>query len=112
VAVSLSDNGDDIVIAVADDGPGIPAADRERVFGRFIRLDGARARDAGGAGLGLAIAKEIVESHGGWIAVADAQPGARFELHFSRGAPPPNRGRGQAPSTVGVGPGDGCLRGG
>ncbi|HEX3541495.1 MAG TPA: ATP-binding protein [Acidimicrobiales bacterium] len=112
VAVSLSDNGDDIVIAVADDGPGIPAADRERVFGRFIRLDDARSRDAGGAGLGLAIAKEIVESHGGWIAVADAQPGARLELHFWRGGPPPNRWRGQAPSTVGVGRGDGCLQGG
>ncbi|WP_062344528.1 DUF4153 domain-containing protein [Herbidospora yilanensis] len=57
-------------IEVADEGPGIPAADRQRVFERFSRLDAARAADAGGAGLGLAIAKEIAELHGGTIAVA------------------------------------------
>ncbi|WP_083974987.1 DUF4153 domain-containing protein [Herbidospora daliensis] len=58
-------------IEVADEGPGIPPADRQRVFERFSRLDAARAADAGGAGLGLAIAKEIAELHGGTLAVAD-----------------------------------------
>ncbi|NAS24330.1 DUF4173 domain-containing protein [Herbidospora sp. NEAU-GS84] len=58
-------------IEVADEGPGIPPADRQRVFERFSRLDAGRAADAGGAGLGLAIAKEIAELHGGTIAVAD-----------------------------------------
>ena len=84
VSVSVVGNSDNAVIVISDDGPGIPTADRERVFGRFVRLDDARSRDSGGAGLGLAITKEIVESHGGWVAVADAHPGARFELHFPR----------------------------
>ncbi|WP_066372833.1 DUF4153 domain-containing protein [Herbidospora mongoliensis] len=56
-------------IEVADEGPGIPADDRQRVFERFSRLDAGRAADAGGAGLGLAIAKEIAELHGGTVAV-------------------------------------------
>ncbi|WP_412740743.1 sensor histidine kinase [Krasilnikovia sp. MM14-A1259] len=62
-------------ITVTDDGPGIPAADRERVFDRFTRLDDARARDAGGTGLGLAIVRELVRRHGGTVTLADAGPG-------------------------------------
>ncbi|MFG1920569.1 ATP-binding protein [Cryptosporangium sp. NPDC048952] len=61
-------------LQVVDDGPGIPAADRERVFARFTRRDDARDRDSGGAGLGLAIAREIVRRHGGTIALSDASP--------------------------------------
>ncbi|MCZ7424875.1 HAMP domain-containing sensor histidine kinase [Micromonospora sp. WMMA1949] len=64
------------LITVTDDGPGIPAADRERVFARFTRLDDARARDAGGAGLGLAIVRELVRRAGGTVELADAAPGA------------------------------------
>ena len=56
-------------LAVTDDGPGIPAELRERVFERFFRADPSRSRDTGGSGLGLAIAKEIVEAHGGTIRV-------------------------------------------
>ncbi|WFE34540.1 HAMP domain-containing sensor histidine kinase [Micromonospora sp. WMMD975] len=64
------------LVTVTDDGPGIPAADRERVFARFTRLDDARARDAGGAGLGLAIVRELVRRAGGTVELADATPGA------------------------------------
>jgi signal transduction histidine kinase len=62
---------------VSDDGPGIPAADRERVFDRFTRLDDARNRDDGGAGLGLSIVRELVRLHDGTVRLEDAQPGLR-----------------------------------
>jgi signal transduction histidine kinase len=68
------------VVTVTDDGPGIPAADRDRVFERFTRLDDARARDAGGAGLGLAIVRELVRRHAGTVALDDAGPGLRVEI--------------------------------
>ena len=63
-------------IEVADQGPGIPAAERERVFQRFTATDDSRA--GGGAGLGLAISRWIVQLHGGSIAVADGGPGCRI----------------------------------
>ncbi len=64
-------------VEVVDDGAGISAADRERVFDRFTRLDDARARDDGGAGLGLAIVRELVLAHGGTVRLEDADPGVR-----------------------------------
>ena len=63
------------LLTVTDDGPGIPAADRDRVFDRFTRLDQARGRDQGGAGLGLAIVRELVTAHGGTVTLSDASPG-------------------------------------
>jgi two-component system OmpR family sensor kinase len=83
VRVSASARADRVRIAVDDDGPGIPADERERVFDRFHRTDPSRSRRGGGSGLGLAIARAIVEAHGGRI-WADTSPegGARvaFEL--------------------------------
>jgi signal transduction histidine kinase len=64
-------------IVVQDNGPGIPAADRERIFERYVRLDGARG---GGHGLGLALARAIAERHELSLHVEDAAPGARFVL--------------------------------
>jgi signal transduction histidine kinase len=65
-------------VEVSDDGPGVPVGERERVFERFVRLDEARARDAGGSGLGLAIVREIVRAHGGDVRFSDSGrlPGA------------------------------------
>jgi signal transduction histidine kinase len=65
------------LVSVADDGPGIPAAQRERVFERFTRLDDARSRDAGGAGLGLPIVRELVRTQGGEVTLEDNAPGLR-----------------------------------
>ncbi|WP_307801744.1 sensor histidine kinase [Microbispora triticiradicis] len=64
-------------LTVTDDGPGVPPEDRERVFDRFTRLDDARSRDDGGAGLGLAIVRTTVEAHGGTVHLEDASPGLR-----------------------------------
>jgi signal transduction histidine kinase len=80
VAVSVSLDGAAARLCVADDGPGIPAVDRERAFGRFTRLEAARSRDgddAGGAGLGLAIVRATAWAHGGSAWLEDAAPGLR-----------------------------------
>jgi signal transduction histidine kinase len=68
------------VIEVTDDGPGIPVQDRERVFDRFTRLDDGRARDDGGAGLGLAIVRELARQHEGTVRLDDADPGLRAAI--------------------------------
>ena len=67
--------GSDLEVAVDDDGPGIPTAERERVFDRFHRADTSRSRRTGGSGLGLAIARAIVEAHGGEIAATESPLG-------------------------------------
>ncbi|GII63908.1 two-component sensor histidine kinase [Sphaerisporangium krabiense] len=77
VRLDLRASREHAVITVTDDGPGIPEQDRERVFHRFTRLDGARSRDDGGAGLGLAIVRETVRAHGGAVHLEDASPGLR-----------------------------------
>jgi signal transduction histidine kinase len=71
VTVTVRAEASRAVVTVADDGPGIPAADRERVFDRFTRLDDARDRDGGGTGLGLPIVAEIVRAHGGTVELSD-----------------------------------------
>jgi signal transduction histidine kinase len=74
VAISV-ESGSSVVLRIADDGPGIPVEDRERVFERFTRLDESRVRDSGGAGLGLAIAREIAGRHDATLTVTDAPSG-------------------------------------
>jgi two-component system, OmpR family, sensor kinase len=72
---------------VSDDGPGITAAERERVFERFHRTDAARDRASGGTGLGLAIVRAIAEAHGGRVFVRDTPTGACMELELPRFSP-------------------------
>jgi two-component system, OmpR family, sensor kinase len=80
--------------AVADDGPGIPDGQQERIFERFHRTDDARARVAGGAGLGLAIVQAIAEAHHGAVSavVPETLTGARFELEIPGFRPTAVRG--------------------
>ncbi|MYW07593.1 HAMP domain-containing protein [Streptomyces sp. SID2563] len=90
VSVTVARDAGEVLVAVTDDGAGVPDAERERVFERFVRLDEARARDDGGAGLGLAIARDVATHHGGTLTVS----GARFELRLpllqNVGALPPH----------------------
>lgn len=74
VELRVRTDGARAVVTVADDGPGIPEADRARIFDRFVRLDSDRARSGGGTGLGLAIVSEVVNAHGGDVTVGD-RPG-------------------------------------
>ncbi|MGH9420749.1 MAG: sensor histidine kinase, partial [Thermoanaerobaculia bacterium] len=86
IAVAVRPEGDHAVVEVTDEGPGIAAEHRERIFDRFFRVDTARSRDAGGTGLGLAIAKWAVEINGGSIHVdAGATGGSVFRISFPRG---------------------------
>jgi signal transduction histidine kinase len=87
VALSLAEREGTVTFAVEDDGPGVPPADRARVFERFVRLDDARARpgtdaaDTAGAGLGLAIVAELVEALDGAVAMSAAGlGGTRVEV--------------------------------
>jgi two-component system osmolarity sensor histidine kinase EnvZ len=64
-----------LTVTVDDDGPGIPAEEREAVFRPFYRLDTARNVDVGGSGLGLAISRDIAMSHGGDVILADSPIG-------------------------------------
>ena len=75
VEVEVSSDGAHAILAVSDDGPGIPAEDRTRVFDRFVRLDSDRSRRGGGAGLGLAIAREIVVAHEGTVTIGSRAGG-------------------------------------
>ncbi|WP_169808659.1 sensor histidine kinase [Microtetraspora niveoalba] len=84
VTVTVEHRGDAAVLEVHDDGSGVPPEQREAVFQRFVRLPDARAKDAGGSGLGLPIAREIAEAHGGTLILEDSPCGARFVARFPR----------------------------
>lgn len=75
VSVDLRPVGDEVRLAVADDGAGVPLAQRDRIFDRFARVEDVRTRRAGGTGLGLSIGQAIAHRHGGRIEVADDVPG-------------------------------------
>jgi len=105
---------DRIRFAVIDDGPGVPAGERDRVFERFHRTDPARTRAAGGAGLGLAIVRAIADAHGGraYAGMASDSPGACVALELPGFTPfqtDPNRVRGarrhRPAAARGAGPG-------
>jgi two-component system OmpR family sensor kinase len=92
--VRVSRDGADVVLVVADEGPGLPTEAPERVFERFHRGDPSRSRSSGGVGLGLAIVSAIVEALGGRVRVARDQPtGATFEIRLPAASatalPPP-----------------------
>ena len=81
VAISIESVNGDLAIHVDDDGPGIAEADRAIVVRRFVRLDEGRARDQGGAGLGLAVASDVAAAHGGHLAITDSPiGGARITI--------------------------------
>ncbi|MEV4106093.1 HAMP domain-containing sensor histidine kinase [Nonomuraea sp. NPDC049695] len=84
VWVSARGEGNQAVVEVRDDGPGIPVEMRERVFERFTRLDQTRSRDSGGSGLGLPIARDIARAHGGTLEVGDGGPQTRLVLRLPR----------------------------
>jgi signal transduction histidine kinase len=82
---------DHLQIVVIDSGPGIPPDQLEQIFERFHRVERSRSRDRGGTGLGLPIARAIVEAHGGWIR-AESSPGRGAALRFELpGYTPPPR---------------------
>jgi signal transduction histidine kinase len=75
VKIAVEGDGNEALLIVSDDGPGIAPEQRARIFERFVRRSGDRG---GSTGLGLAIVRTVAESHGGSVSVEDAQPGARF----------------------------------
>jgi signal transduction histidine kinase len=75
IDIYVGSRGGNAILKVSDDGPGIAVAERERVFGRFVRLDSDRARSGGGAGLGLAIVADLVTAHGGTVTIDDRRGG-------------------------------------
>ena len=91
-AVTVDRDNDEVRVDVIDDGTGVPAEHRERIFERFTRLDESRDRTHGGTGLGLAIARDICVRHGGTLTVTQANGvGAQFTARFP--ASPPDLSR-------------------
>jgi signal transduction histidine kinase len=93
VVVGLSIEDGSVELVVTDDGEGIAPLDRERVFERFARLQPARDRDSGGAGLGLAIVRDIVSAYGGCAWVADSGAGAVFRVRLPNALTGERRGQ-------------------
>lgn len=84
IEVQVSANTHEATLTVTDEGPGIPAEHRQRIFDRFYRVDEGRSREMGGTGLGLAIAKWAVEANGGRISLESAGAGSAFRIVLPR----------------------------
>ncbi len=84
VRVRAAMEGPNAVVSVIDDGPGVPASERERIFDRFYRLE--RNRSTPGSGLGLALVAAVAKLHGASVGVVDKTPGLEVRIVF--GAPP------------------------
>jgi signal transduction histidine kinase len=95
VSVTARRESGRVVVEVGDTGAGIPADDLPRVFERFHRVDRSRSRATGGAGLGLAVVKQLVEAHGGTV-WATSTPGSGSVFAFALPADGPEQGRGAA----------------
>lgn len=80
ITISADMEGEDVVVSIFDNGPGVPDDQRERIFERFYQVDTSRSPGTGGTGLGLAICKHIVEAHGGriWAEGNSKGNGGRF----------------------------------
>ena len=90
VTVSVSSDGENALVDVADCGVGIPEVDRERIFERFYRVDPARSRNTGGTGLGLSIVRHVALNHGGEVTVRSAEGvGSTFTLRLPLAPPAP-----------------------
>jgi heavy metal sensor kinase len=93
-----NEGGSQVTIDIHDNGPGIPLEDHAKVFDRFYRVDKARSRESGGAGLGLAIAKWAIEAHGGRITIQSApNQGCTFRIALTAAVP---RGTGLRPAAA------------
>ena len=86
ITIELHTTDATVELVITDDGPGIPIVDRERIFERFTRLDAARQRQHGGAGLGLSIVKSIADAHSASIVVTDSNQGARIVVTLTAAA--------------------------
>jgi two-component system phosphate regulon sensor histidine kinase PhoR len=103
IELAATPNATGLRLSVADDGPGIPESDRQRVFERFYRVDKARARESGvgGTGLGLAIVKHLVGLHGGRVEVENRPEGGAI---FTVALPPTVRSMGPSAKTAAASP--------
>lgn len=99
VRVSARRTAHGVTVEVADEGPGVPADERARIFGAFERGEGARSGGIPGAGLGLSVAREVAEAHGGALELVDAgaRAGERAGATFRLSIPDEARDRGAAP---------------
>lgn len=89
LTLSAETDGEDVVLRVVDNGPGIPLRDQRHIFERFYRVYKDRSRDAGGTGLGLAIVKHTIQALGGSVSVASSPgKGATFTVRLPRAAKP------------------------
>jgi signal transduction histidine kinase len=85
IVVRALNEGERVLLTVADNGPGIPEADRSRVLERFVRLEQSRSQP--GSGLGLSLASAVARLHGGELTLSDNEPGLKSIIALPRGGP-------------------------